>query len=76
MTLSVYDFAWFSIRLLPGALEVVCTRCGTKERFRPYQHPRDSAIAAIDLAVWVRDHECPEKPVPLLRRARELAGVA
>lgn len=61
-------FARFTVLGFPrGAVELACTRCGDVKIFG--LAPQDGA-ALSELAVWARDHRCPEDS--LLRPAREL----
>jgi hypothetical protein len=43
-----------------GVTELTCTRCGTPKVFGL----DDEDVALSDLAVWARDHRCPEERAP------------
>ena len=64
-------FARFTVTGFPGgSVELACTRCGDVKVFLPGAHD-DPALS--ELAIWARDHRCPEDF--LLRPARELVAV-
>src|ERR1700730_5371524 len=49
-------------------VELTHDRCGTSKAFGL----DGEDVAASDLAVWMRDHKCPEQRVPVLRHVRNL----
>ena len=64
-------FARYTVTGFPGGpVELICSRCGAS-RFFGLSAQDDAALS--ELAVWARDHRCPEDF--LLRPARELVAV-